>query len=162
MRPELSLCMQKKSRRRNRTKHKEDENGSCKETRIVSRWGDGVIVLESMLIRCPHENGRAVFSDFSTLRPGFKKVLFQDLCGRSAKTMQYMCVFAKEHSRLDGPLIPKVTKESPSSPPVSKRLRITAESESESPGVYSSRAGGSEQLHLRPPCITCPFVHSTQ
>ena len=70
-------------------------------------WGDGVIVLESMRIRRPHENGRAAFSDFSTLRPIFKKVRFQalrfqDPYGRSAKTMQYMCVFAKERCRLDG------------------------------------------------------------
>ena len=63
---------------------------------------------ENMWICCPRENARAAFSDFSTLRPGFKKVRFQalrfqDPCGRSAKTMQYMCVFAKEHFRVDGP-----------------------------------------------------------
>ena len=63
-------------------------------------WGDGVIVSESMQIRHPHRNGRAAFSDFSTLGPVFKKVrfqplCFQDLCGRSAKTMQYICVFRK-------------------------------------------------------------------
>ena len=39
-----------------------------------------------MQIRRPHENGRAAFSDFSTLRPIFKKVCFrglrfQDPCG---------------------------------------------------------------------------------
>ena len=56
----------------------------------VEGWGNGVIVLESMRIRCPHENERAAFSDFSTLRPVFKKVHFQDPCGRSAKTMQYV------------------------------------------------------------------------
>ena len=33
----------------------------------------------------------------------FQALRFQDLCGRSAKTMQYMCVFAKERSHLDGP-----------------------------------------------------------
>ena len=71
----------------------------------VEGWGNGVIVSESMQIRRPHENGRAAFSDFSTLRPGFKKVCFQalhfqDPCGRSAKTMQYMSVFAKEHFRV--------------------------------------------------------------
>ena len=59
-----------------------------------------------MRIRHPHENGRAAFLDFSTLRPVFKKVrfqglCFQDLCGRSAKTMQYMCIFAKEVFRVD-------------------------------------------------------------
>ena len=70
----------------------------------VAGWGDRVIVLESMQIRRPHENGRAVFSDFSTLRPVFKKVRFQDPYGRSAKTMQYLCVFAKERCRLDGAL----------------------------------------------------------
>ena len=73
----------------------------------VEGRGDGVIVSESMWIRHQNENGRAAFSDFSTLRPGFKKVCFQalrfqDLCGRSDKTMQYMCIFAKEHCRLDG------------------------------------------------------------
>ena len=46
--------------------------------------------------------------DFSTLRPVFNKMCFQSLrfqdqCGRSAKMMQYMCIFAKECSRLDGP-----------------------------------------------------------
>ena len=45
------------------------------------------------------------FSDFSTLTPGFKKVRFQalrfqDPCGRSAKTIQYMCVFARKHKRV--------------------------------------------------------------
>ena len=37
----------------------------------VEVWGDGVIVSESMLIHHPHENGRAAFLDFSTLRPVF-------------------------------------------------------------------------------------------
>ena len=54
-------------------------------------WGDGVIVSGSMCIRHPHENGRAVFSDSSTLRLGSKKVHFQalhfqDLRERSAQT----------------------------------------------------------------------------
>ena len=40
----------------------------------VEGWGDGVIVLESMQIRCPHENGRAAFLDFSTLS---KKCVFR-------------------------------------------------------------------------------------
>ena len=75
----------------------------------VEGWGDGVIVSESMQIRCPHENGRAVFLDFSTLRPVFKKVCFQalrfqDPCGRSAKTTQYMYVFTKEHFSCRRPL----------------------------------------------------------
>ena len=51
-----------------------------------------------------------MFSDFSTLRPVFKKVhfqarRFQDLCAPSAKTMQY--VFTKERFRVDGPLVCK-------------------------------------------------------
>ena len=46
----------------------------------VEGWGDGVIVLESMQIRCPPKNGRAAFSDFSTLRPVFKKARFQAMC----------------------------------------------------------------------------------
>ena len=75
----------------------------------VEGWGDGVIVSESMQIRCPHENGRAVFLDFSTLRPVFKKVCFQalrfqDPCGRSAKTTQYMYVFTKERFSCRRPL----------------------------------------------------------
>ena len=42
-------------------------------------------------------NGRAAFSEFSALRPVFKKVCFQalrfqDPCGQSAKMVQYMCV----------------------------------------------------------------------
>ena len=53
------------------------------------------------------EREGCVSSDFSTRRPVFKKVRFQvlrfqDLCVRSNKTMQYMCVFAKEHCRVDG------------------------------------------------------------
>ena len=72
----------------------------CYETlRGSAGWGDGVIVLESMRIRRPHENGRAAISDFSTLRPVLKKMHFQDPCGRSAKTMQYMCVFTRPHER---------------------------------------------------------------
>ena len=57
-----------------------------------------------MRIHVPHENRRAAFSDFSTLRPVLKKVHFQGPYGRSAKTMQYMCIFAKERFRLDSPL----------------------------------------------------------
>ena len=45
-----------------------------------------------MRIRCPHENARVAFSDFFTLWPGFKKVCLQDPRGRSAKTIQNMCV----------------------------------------------------------------------
>ena len=49
----------------------------CYETSGASAgWGDGVIVLESMRIRRPHENGRAAFSDFSTLRPVFQRSVF--------------------------------------------------------------------------------------
>ena len=43
----------------------------------VEGWGDGVIVLESMPIRRPHENWRAAFSDFSTLIPFSKKCVFR-------------------------------------------------------------------------------------
>ena len=62
----------------------------------------------SMQIRCPRDNGRAASSDFSTLRLVFKKVhfqalRFQDPCGWSAKTMQYMCIFAKECFCVDVP-----------------------------------------------------------
>ena len=86
----------------------------CYETLQGSAgWGDGVVVLESMRIRRPHENGRAVFSDFSALRPVFEKVCFQSLrfqdpCGPSAKTMQYTRNTlhphenAKERFRVDG------------------------------------------------------------
>ena len=42
----------------------------------VEGWGHGAIVLESMRIRCSHEKGRAVFLDFFTLRPIFKKCAF--------------------------------------------------------------------------------------
>ena len=68
----------------------------------VEGWGDGVIIPESMLIRRQH-----VFSDFSTLRPSFKKVRFQalrfqDPCGRVAKTMQYMCVSTKDGASPSG------------------------------------------------------------
>ena len=63
-----------------------------------------------MQIRCPRENARAVFSDFSTLRPGFKKVhlqglCLQDPCGRLAKTMQNMCIYTQKRFHVDGPLI---------------------------------------------------------
>ena len=44
------------------------------------RWrGDGAIDMESMRIQCPRENVRAALSDFSTQRPGFKKVCLQNL-----------------------------------------------------------------------------------
>lgn len=46
---------------------------------------DGVIDTESMRISCPHETARPAFSDFSTQRPGFKKVRSQDPRGWSAK-----------------------------------------------------------------------------
>ena len=71
----------------------------------VEGWGDGVTVSERMRIHRPLEDGSAAFSDFSTLRPVFKKVRCHDLCGRLAETMQYVCVFAKERFRVDGPSI---------------------------------------------------------
>ena len=50
---------------------------------MVKGWddgdGDGNGVRPSMWIHRPHENARAAFLDFSTLRPGFKKVHFQAL-----------------------------------------------------------------------------------
>ena len=59
-------------------------------------WGDGIIVLESLLIPCPYENRRAAFSDFSTPRPVFKKVCiqalrFQDPFGRSTFVNNRWC-----------------------------------------------------------------------
>ena len=57
----------------------------------VEGRGDGVIILESRegcVIGFLHPETR------------FKKVCFQDPYWRSAKTMQYMCVFAKECCRL--------------------------------------------------------------
>ena len=64
--------------------------------------------LVHMWIRWPHGNARAVFSDFSTRRTGFKKVhlqaqRLQDPCSRSAKTMQNMCVSTQKHFHMDGP-----------------------------------------------------------
>ena len=59
-----------------------------------------MIVSESMRIHCPYENGRAAFSDFSTLRPIFKKMRFQDPCGQSAKMIQYMCIFVWTASKV--------------------------------------------------------------
>ena len=55
-----------------------------------------------------HMKMEAAFPDFSTLRPGFKKACFQALrfqnpYGRSAKTMQYMYIFAKERFRVNSP-----------------------------------------------------------
>ena len=84
-----------------------DVAGFRGQSQEIQGWGDGVIVLESMWIHCPHENRRAVFSGFSTLRPVFKKVCFQALrfqnpCGWLAKMMQYMHVFAKERFCVDG------------------------------------------------------------
>ena len=72
----------------------------------VEWWDDGVI--QSMQIRRPHENTGAAFLDFSTLTPGFKKVRLQTLClqdpwGRSAKTMQNMCVYTHKSFHVDGP-----------------------------------------------------------
>ena len=50
-----------------------DVSGSEVERLEVEGWGDGIIDTESMRICCPHKNTRAAFSDFSTLRPCFKK-----------------------------------------------------------------------------------------
>ena len=65
--------------------------------------------LHQKQIRRPHDKRRAAFSEFSTLRPVLKKMRFQvmrfqDPCGWSVKTMQYMCIFAKERFCVDGPL----------------------------------------------------------
>ena len=68
----------------------------------VEGWGDGIIVSESMQIRHAHENGRAAFSDFSTLRPVFKKVRFHAPCGQLAKTMQNVCLH-KNRFHVDSP-----------------------------------------------------------
>ena len=84
----------------------------------VAGWGDGVIILESMRIRHPHENRRAAFSEFSTLRPVLKKVRFQDPYGWSAKTMQYVCVFEKKRCRLAGALINDCSPNQPASIPL--------------------------------------------
>ena len=58
-------------------------------------WGVGVIDRQSMWICCPNDNTRAAFSNFSTLRLGFKKVRLQDPFGRSAKMMQNVCLHTK-------------------------------------------------------------------
>ena len=55
---------------------------------------------KSVQIRCPHENARAAFYIFSTLRPDFKKVCLQalhlqDPCGQSAKMMQNVHFYKK-------------------------------------------------------------------
>ena len=81
-----------------------------KRSKVRGRWGDGVIDPQRMRNRCPNENTTAAFWDFSTLRPGFKKVLlqalrFQDPFGRSAKMMQNMCVYTQKRFHVDGPLL---------------------------------------------------------
>ena len=53
------------SKRTNLTQQEEDENG--------------VIDTKSMRIHYPNKNARATFSDFSTLRPGLKKLRLQAL-----------------------------------------------------------------------------------
>ena len=64
----------------------------------VEGCGNGIINTENMWIRCPYENATAAFSDFSTLRPGFKKVHFQvlhlqDPYRRSAKNNEkHVCL----------------------------------------------------------------------
>ena len=52
----------------------------------VEGCGDGITDMESMHIRCPNENARAAFFNFSNLRLGFKKARLkaqrsQDPCG---------------------------------------------------------------------------------
>ena len=69
----------------------------------VEGWGDGVIDTQSMRIHRPHENTRAVFSDFPPLRPGFKTVCLQDPCGRSAEMMQNTGVYTRKRFHVDGP-----------------------------------------------------------
>ena len=43
---------------------------------MVEGWGDGIIVLESMRIRHPHENGRAAFFGFFHPDTCFQKTAF--------------------------------------------------------------------------------------
>ena len=71
---------------------------------VVVGWDDGVIDKESMQIPCPHENTREAFLDFSTLRPGFKKVRLQALClqDQCGGSMQNMCIYIKECFHVDG------------------------------------------------------------
>ena len=57
----------------------------------------------------PDEHSRGAFLNLFTLGPGFRKLRFhamrlQDSCGRSAKTMQNICVLTKKRLRVDGPL----------------------------------------------------------
>ena len=72
----------------------------------VKGWGDGVIVLESMRIHCPHGYGRAAFPDFSTLRPFSKKCIFRirvRFCTRafsSGRALSHLKAFImKQHYR---------------------------------------------------------------
>ena len=78
-----------------------DLAGFRRQRQKVEGWGNSVIVLESMRICRPHDNGRATFPDFSTLRLFQKKCVFRR-CVFRIRMMQYMCVFAKERCRLDG------------------------------------------------------------
>lgn len=64
----------------------------------MGRWRHRFAKYADSLSTREGRTGRAAFSAFSTLRPVFKN--FQDLCGRAAKTMQYICFFAKEHFRV--------------------------------------------------------------
>ena len=85
---------------------------------MVEGWSDGIIVLESMRIRHPHENGRAAFLDFFTLTPVFKRLRFQalhfqDPCGSLAKMMQYIS-FLKRAFLCGWPLSTNKKKTKPS------------------------------------------------
>ena len=57
----------------------------------VEGWGDGIIHMQSVQIRCPKENARAVFSIFSIQWPGFQKVCLPDPCGpKRCKTCAFI------------------------------------------------------------------------
>ena len=60
--------------------------------------------MERIQFRRPPENGRAAFSDFSTLRPVFR------IRVDGPKTMQHKRVCAKERSRLNGRLLAALSK----------------------------------------------------
>ena len=74
----------------------------------VEGWGDD-ITDTGMQFHRPTEAKREQFSNFFTLGPGFKIVRFQavrlqDSFGRTAQTMQNVCLH-KKRFRVDGPSV---------------------------------------------------------
>ena len=80
----------------------------------VEGWGDGVIILGSLRIRRPHENGKAVFSDFPTrFQKGcvFRRHVFRIHVDSRPKQCNTCAFSQKKRFRLEDPWAPLPSKQ---------------------------------------------------